>query len=79
VELVVRLARELGSDFRVQAVRIDSGDLARFALERLGLPGRRPCRPRLGYLRRQAEVSQNRWDRIVVSTTPIGSIPSAGS
>jgi hypothetical protein len=28
-------------------------------LERLESPGRRPCRPRLGYLRRQAEVSQH--------------------
>ena len=28
-------------------------------LECLESPGRRPCRPRLGYLRRQAEVSQD--------------------
>ena len=28
-------------------------------LERLESPRRRPCRPRLGYFRRQAEVSQD--------------------
>jgi nicotinate phosphoribosyltransferase len=31
VEKVVRLARELGSDFKVRAVRLDSGDLAALA------------------------------------------------
>jgi nicotinate phosphoribosyltransferase len=33
VRNVVRLARELGSDFRVRAVRLDSGDLAALAFE----------------------------------------------
>ena len=31
VELVVRLARELGTEFRVSAIRLDSGDLAEIA------------------------------------------------
>ena len=38
---------------------IEFGTVTGLILERLESPRRRPCRPRLGYLRWQAEVSQD--------------------